>query len=815
MRIHFIAIGGAAMHNLAMAVATKAGYIVTGSDDEIFDPARTHLQEAGLLPEEMGWHPEKITSDIDAIILGMHAREDNPELVRARELGIKIYSFPEYLYEQTKDKIRIVVGGSHGKTSTTSMILYVLQHLGIEADYMVGAQIEGFERMVRLSDTAKYAVFEGDEYLTSPLDLRSKFLWYHPHVAILTGIAWDHINVFPTFEGYVDTFRKFVDGIEENGTFIYYKHDANLCEIASQARPDIQLVPYEAYNNSTPSYTTPHNATPFKIFGRHNMENLQAAALACQQIGVKLEDFYREISTFTGASNRLELIDEIGTNVAYKDFAHSPSKLRATVNAVRERYPEKQLVAAMELHTFSSLMADFLPQYEGCMAQADVALVYFNPKVIEHKRLTPITAEEVRKAFGTENVEVFTDSQLLQERLRSLTYDNTALLMMTSGTFDGVNIPEFAKELISSNKVNSKKKQAKLPYTHCLNCGAELQGKYCHVCGQEATSKTPTVGAFLVEYANHAFIWDSNFFKTLWNLISRPGYLTKEFIAGKFASHEHPLKLNMFLLFVLITLFVFFAGTEKMSNSVHNLTHSESVRPGIQLEFLIKNGYTERINESPRDTVHLLAPLFLVERYPEVLSNIETIEDTDGKGLDKWIAVLPHVLIEDSIVMLDESGYYRFNQQSKAGENELKMVNTVWSEMVKLIAKYFPLLILFTAPFLAIALGIVQRKSRIPRIHHFIFALHYTAFLELLMICIFLLHLTLSPPMEWLQWVMIIGSCVYLTIAFRNVYGTTTWTMAALKALFTSVVYVLIGMAIFFVIFIVACFITANNAMIS
>lgn len=465
MRIHFIAIGGAAMHNLAMAVATKAGYVVTGSDDEIFDPARTHLEKAGLLPKEMGWHPENITSDIDAIILGMHARENNPELVRARELGIKIYSFPEYLYEQTKDKIRIVVGGSHGKTTTTSMILYVLQHLGIEADYMVGAQIEGFERMVRLSDTAKYAVFEGDEYLTSPLDLRSKFLWYHPHVAILTGIAWDHINVFPTFEGYVDTFRQFVDGIEENGTFIYYKHDPNLCQIATNARADIQLVPYEAYSpaNSLTAEGGPTSnsasglTSEFKIFGQHNMENLQAAALACEQIGVKREDFYRTISTFTGASNRLELIatTEVSNsasgqryNVAYKDFAHSPSKLRATVNAVRERYPEKTLVACMELHTFSSLMADFLPQYEGCMQNADVAYVYFNPKVLEHKKLAPISAEEVRKAFGTANVEVFTDSQLLQARLRAHKYENTALLMMTSGNFDGINIPEFARELI-------------------------------------------------------------------------------------------------------------------------------------------------------------------------------------------------------------------------------------------------------------------------------------------------------------------------------------------------------------------------------
>ena len=807
MRIHFIAIGGAAMHNLAMAVATKAGYVVTGSDDEIFDPARTHLQEAGLLPEEMGWHPEKITSDIDAIILGMHAREDNPELVRARELGIKIYSFPEYLYEQTKDKIRIVVGGSHGKTSTTSMILYVLQHLGIEADYMVGAQIEGFERMVRLSDTAKYAVFEGDEYLTSPLDLRSKFLWYHPHVAILTGIAWDHINVFPTFDGYVDTFRKFVDGIEENGTFIYYKHDTNLCEIASQARKDIKQLPYEAYQGDV----------NMKIFGKHNMENLQAAALACEQIGVKSEDFYRTIATFTGASNRLELIDEIGTNVAYKDFAHSPSKLRATVNAVRERYPEKQLVAAMELHTFSSLMADFLPQYEGCMANADVALVYFNPKVIEHKRLTPITAEEVRKAFGTENVEVFTDSQLLQERLRSLTYDNTALLMMTSGTFDGVNIPEFAKELISSNKDkdNSKKDQSQIPYTHCLNCGAELQGKYCHICGQEATSKTPTVGAFLVEYANHAFIWDSNFFKTIWNLISRPGYLTKEFIAGKFASHEHPLKLNMFLLFVLITLFVFFAGTEKVNNKVHNITNNEAVLAGLQLEFMIARGELDTTLLSPQDTVQLLAPLFFANQHPGFIRCIDTLENTHDKGLDKWIAVIPHSFIEDSIMVEYESGCYRINQELKTAQNELMLVNSIAQELVDLIARYFPLLVLFTAPFLAISLRFVQRKNRLPRIHHFIFALHYTAFLEVLMLCIFLLHLTLSPPMDWMQWIMIIGSCLYLTIAFREVYGTKTWTGAALKALLTSLIYILIGLGVFLGILIVAFFVAINNALIS
>ena len=438
------------MHNLALAVASKARYKVTGSDDEIFDPALSHLRDAGLLPDEMGWHPERITPDIDAIILGMHAREDNPELVRARELGLKIYSFPEYLHEQTKDKIRIVVGGSHGKTTTTSMILYVLARLGIEADYMVGAQIEGFERMVRLSDTAKYAVFEGDEYLTSPLDLRSKFLWYHPHVAILTGIAWDHINVFPTFYQYVETFRKFVKSIEPNGSFIYFEGDENLRMIAdemtSQRHDDMTIIPYNAYDGKV----------AMQVFGRHNMQNLQAAMYACQAIGVKPDDFYREISTFTGASNRLEKICETADSVAYKDFAHSPSKLKATVNAVRERYPEKKLVAAMELHTFSSLMADFLPQYKDCMKEADVAFVYFNPKVIEHKRLTPITKEEVRDAFGTKNVEVFTESEALQAALRKavtgdglrVTGQGIALLMMSSGTFDGVDVKQFARELI-------------------------------------------------------------------------------------------------------------------------------------------------------------------------------------------------------------------------------------------------------------------------------------------------------------------------------------------------------------------------------
>lgn len=439
MHVHFIAIGGAAMHNLAMELAARKNYTVTGSDDEIFDPALSHLRQAGLLPPEMGWHPERITHDVDAVILGMHAREDNPELVRARELGIPVYSFPQYLYEQTKDKTRIVVAGSHGKTTTTAMILYVLRQLGIETDYMVGAQIEGFERMVRLSDTARYAVFEGDEYLTSPLDRRSKFLWYKPHIAILTGIAWDHINVFPTWDLYVDTFRQFTRTVD--GTLIYFRQDPTLVRLAEEAGGSIRCIPYDAYSGDV----------PMQVFGRHNMQNLQAACLACQQIGVQPEVFYQKIASFTGASNRLEKIAETADFVAYKDFAHSPSKLRATINAVRERYPERRLIACMELHTFSSLTADFLPQYKDTMEQADEAIVYFNPHVIQHKHLAPVSAEDVRNAFGPDRLQVYTDSSLLEADLLRKDCRNTALLLMSSGTFDGIDVSALAQTLARNN----------------------------------------------------------------------------------------------------------------------------------------------------------------------------------------------------------------------------------------------------------------------------------------------------------------------------------------------------------------------------
>ena len=431
------------MHNLAMELAARKHYMVTGSDDEIFDPALSRLREAGLLPKQMGWHPENITADIDAVILGMHARKDNPELLRAEELGIPVYSFPQYLYEQTKDKTRIVVAGSHGKTTTTAMILYVLRALGIETDYMVGAQIEGFERMVRLSDTARYAVFEGDEYLTSPLDPRSKFLWYKPHIAIMTGIAWDHINVFPTWDSYVDTFRQFTRTI--SGTLIWCRHDATLAALAAENEQRITCLPYDAYNGNV----------PMQVFGQHNMQNLQAACLACQQIGIEPEVFYEKIASFTGASNRLEKIAESADFVAYKDFAHSPSKLRATINAVRERYPERTLIACMELHTFSSLTADFLPQYKDTMSEADEQIVYFNRHVIEHKHLAPITVDDVKQAFGSDRLQVYTDSRKMEEDLLRKDYRNTALLLMSSGTFDGINVKDLA-QTIQNNLPNTQ-----------------------------------------------------------------------------------------------------------------------------------------------------------------------------------------------------------------------------------------------------------------------------------------------------------------------------------------------------------------------
>ena len=478
MKVHFIAIGGSAMHNLALALHQK-GYTVTGSDDEIFDPARTRLQNAGLLPEKEGWYPERITSDLDAVVLGMHARADNPELLKAQELGLKIYSYPEYLYEQSKDKLRIVIGGSHGKTTTTAMILHVLAHCGIEADYMVGAQLKGFDVMVRLSHTAKVMVIEGDEYLTSPIDRRPKFHLYHPNVAIITGIEWDHINVFPTFDIYREQFAKYIDLIEPQGTLIYCDEDKEVHRVATENhRTDIKKLPYVCpdyavedgityLRRGVPPCTpddrtmgvppcTPddgtmgvHGGTPLRVFGHHNLLNLTAARYACRELGIADEKFDEAISTFDGASKRLELVKKSDTCAVYKDFAHAPSKLRATIHAMHEQYPDRKLIACMELHTFSSLTQEFLQQYHGTMDEADIRYVYFSQHALQLKKLPPLDPEEVRKAFGG-NVEVFTDSKKLVECVIALMRNSvsTNLLMMSSGNFDGIDFAALADEIL-------------------------------------------------------------------------------------------------------------------------------------------------------------------------------------------------------------------------------------------------------------------------------------------------------------------------------------------------------------------------------
>lgn len=441
-RIHFIAIGGAAMHNLAIALHQK-GCRVSGSDDEIFEPSKSRLKRHGLLPNTEGWQPELITPDIDAIILGMHAKSDNPELKRAKELGLKIFSYPEFLYEASKDKRRIVIGGSHGKTTITAMILHVFRHAGIDFDYMVGAQLEGFDVMVRISD-APVMVFEGDEYLTSALDKRPKFHLYRPHIALLSGIAWDHINVFPTFEEYTEQFRIFTDLIEPNGSLVYCVEDAAVRRIATGMRPDIQGIPYgippHRIENGITYLLHRDEEAPIKVFGTHNLMNMEGARAICSCCGIADTTFYDAIKTFKGASNRLELIGSNDQTAVYTDFAHSASKLKATVHAVKNQYPQRPLVACMELHTYSSLSEAFLPQYKDTMQDADMAFVYFNPHAIALKKLPPITPEQVKNGFGTKNVTVFTDSDLLWEALQKIDFCGKNLLMMSSGNFDGKDI---------------------------------------------------------------------------------------------------------------------------------------------------------------------------------------------------------------------------------------------------------------------------------------------------------------------------------------------------------------------------------------
>jgi UDP-N-acetylmuramate: L-alanyl-gamma-D-glutamyl-meso-diaminopimelate ligase len=450
-KVHLIAIGGSAMHNMALALHEK-GYIVTGSDDEINEPSKSRLQKVGLLPKEIGWFPEKLNTTIDAVILGMHARIDNPELLKAKELGLKIYSYPEYVYEATSEKTRIVIGGSHGKTTITAMILHVMQYHKIETDFLVGAQLEGFNTMVNFSNTSKYAVIEGDEYLASPIDRRPKFHLYKPNIAIISGIAWDHINVFPTFENYIEQFEKFIELIESNGHLIYCSKDENLNKIANKTYTQLKSkegyeVPNHTIENGVSYLKFENKKIPLQIFGNHNLMNLNGAKLVCNKIGINDEQFYEAIQSFKGAAKRLELVYKNDSFNFYKDFAHSPSKLKATTEAVKTQFSNRKIIACMELHTFSSLTEEFLLQYNGAMNMADEAIVYFNPHTIEHKKLKAITIEQVKKAFARNDLNVFTQSESVTNYLKSKKWNNSVLLMMSSGNFDGVDFNLLAKEL--------------------------------------------------------------------------------------------------------------------------------------------------------------------------------------------------------------------------------------------------------------------------------------------------------------------------------------------------------------------------------
>ena len=450
--IHFIAIGGSAMHNLAIALHLS-GNNVSGSDDEIFNPSKGRLKKYGLLPDKMGWDETRINTDLDIVILGMHARENNPELIKAQELGLPIFSYPEYIYEATKDKTRVVIGGSHGKTTITSMILHVLNFHHKENDFMVGAQLEGFEVMVKLTDSAPVAVLEGDEYLSSPIDRRPKFHLYHPNVALLTGIAWDHINVFPTFANYCEQFEIFINKIEEGGSLIYFSGDSEIQKLVTNSSRNIAFIPY-----STPEYKIENGVTtllttegdfPLEIFGEHNLQNLNGARLVCEQIGIPEKDFYTAIQSFTGASKRLETVAKNSKTHILKDFAHSPSKLEATTKAVKNQYPDRELIACIELHTFSSLNQEFLGQYKNTMLAADQAFVYFSPKAIEHKKLSMLSEIDVKKAFFSENVTVFTNSDELMKRVKSINFNHKNLLLMSSGNFDGVDFEELGKDILN------------------------------------------------------------------------------------------------------------------------------------------------------------------------------------------------------------------------------------------------------------------------------------------------------------------------------------------------------------------------------
>ncbi|MFV0531062.1 MAG: UDP-N-acetylmuramate--L-alanine ligase [Flavobacteriales bacterium] len=443
MKVHFIAIGGSAMHNLAIALHTR-GFQVTGSDDSIFEPSRSRLEKKGLLPEKTGWFSEKITTDLDAVILGMHAKEDNPELKKAKELNLKIYSYPEYLYEQSKNKTRVVIGGSHGKTTITSMILHVLNYHEIEVDYMVGAQLEGFDCMVKLTEENDFIILEGDEYLSSTLDRRPKFHLYKPNIALLSGIAWDHINVFPTFENYIEQFKIFIFSITNGGSIIYNIQDHHVKEVVESTENIIKKFPYEIpthiIHDGVTLLKTQEGLIPLEIFGEHNLLNMEGARLICNQICVTDEMFYEAIQSFKGASKRLEIVINKPTYKVFKDFAHSPSKVKATTEAVKKQFKNQKVIACLELHTYSSLNAEFTQLYEEALNFTDEAIVFYNEEALKIKRMERLSEDFIKKSFKNEQLKVFTDSEQLKDYLKSIEKNNVVFLMMSSGNYGGIDL---------------------------------------------------------------------------------------------------------------------------------------------------------------------------------------------------------------------------------------------------------------------------------------------------------------------------------------------------------------------------------------
>ncbi len=453
MQIHFIAIGGSAMHNLALALHDK-GYFITGSDDVIYEPAKGRLQAQGLLPLTMGWDPSRLHKDLDAVILGMHAKKDNAELLRAKELGLPIYSYPEFLFEQSRTKTRVVIGGSHGKTTITSMILHVMKYHGRNVDFMVGAQLEGFDRMVQLTEANDFILLEGDEYLSSALDSRPKFHLYKPNIALLSGIAWDHINVFRTFEDYVEQFRIFLDTIVEGGSITYNEEDPILKKLVEETTRAIRKLPYSTpehkVEDGTTYLQTPEGPMPIAVFGRHNLSNLAGAKWICQHMGIDEDEFYEAIASFTGASKRLEKIAGSGNGAVYKDFAHAPSKVAAATMAVKEQYPEQPLVACLELHTYSSLNETFLKEYRGTLDAADIALVFYSPDAVAIKQLAPVSPEQISAAFGKPNLQVFTNPGDFRDYLYSLNLKESVLLLMSSGNYGGLDLMAL-KDFVEGN----------------------------------------------------------------------------------------------------------------------------------------------------------------------------------------------------------------------------------------------------------------------------------------------------------------------------------------------------------------------------